>query len=104
MTFEPMIDATRVTLFQNIGPVSAKRSSSCKPSPIRSRLWPVVVEHFRRRAKRRDAQAAIQSLALESQAGFDFFADHSVSLFFGRRATRCDLHGTKPDNGGGFDS
>ncbi len=65
---------------------------------------PVVVERFRRGAKRRGAQTAAEGLALECQAGFDLFADHSLRLCSGGLAANCQLHGAKPNNRGSFKS
>jgi hypothetical protein len=49
-------------------------------------------------------QVAAQDLALECQAGFDLFADHSLSFSSGGVAANCQLHGSKPDNRGSFKS
>ena len=53
--------------------------SSGKTCLVRAHLLPVVVERFRRGVKRRGTQVATQGLALECQAGFDLFADHSLA-------------------------
>lgn len=89
------------TLFWLIWP---SRSSIGKACLVRAHFLPVVVERFRRGAKRRGAQAATQGPGLECQAGFDLFADHSLRFCSGGLAANCQLHGAKPNNRGSFKS
>ena len=76
--------------FRLIWPSSGSSGKACL---VRAHFLPVVVERFRRAAKRRGAQTATQGLALECQAGFDLFADHSLRLCGGGLAANRQLHG-----------
>jgi hypothetical protein len=87
--------------FRLIWPSSGSSGKTCL---VRAHLLPVVVERFRRGAKRRGAQAAAQGLALNCQVGFDLFADHSLRFCSGGLAANCQLHGAKPNNRGSFKS
>jgi len=87
--------------FRSIWPSSGTFGKTCL---VRAHLLPVVVERFRRGAKRRGAQAATQGPGLECQAGFDLFADHSLRFCSGGLAANCQLHGAKSDNRGSFKS
>ena len=99
-TSPPPITSARSS-FRLIWPSSGSSGKTCL---VRAHLLPVVVERFRRGAKRRGAQAATQGPGLECQAGFDLFADHSLRFCSGGLAANCQLHGAKPNNRGSFKS